>query len=61
MIMDISLEHRQKIADLLHRMAPGEFEKRNLDIPLNKKVNDVEGFSNQSSIPYQKVQDICNN
>lgn len=31
MIMDISLEYRQKIADLLHRMAPGEFGKKKVE------------------------------
>lgn len=30
-IMDVSIEHRQKIADLLHRMAPGEFEKKKIE------------------------------
>lgn len=30
-VMDISVEYRQKIADLLHRMAPGEFEKKKIE------------------------------
>lgn len=30
-IMDIAVEYRQKIADLLHRMAPGEFEKKKIE------------------------------
>lgn len=31
MVMDLSLEYRQKIAELLHRMAPGEFEKKKIE------------------------------
>ena len=31
MIMDFVIELRQKIADLLHRMAPGEFEKKRIE------------------------------
>jgi len=27
LIMDLAIEYRQKLADLLHRMAPGEFER----------------------------------
>lgn len=30
-IIDIAVEYRQKIADLLHRMAPGEFEKKRIE------------------------------
>jgi ATP-dependent Lon protease len=30
-IMDIAVEYRQKIADLLHRLAPGEFEKKKIE------------------------------
>jgi len=30
-IMDNSVEYRQKIVDLLHRMAPGEFEKKKIE------------------------------
>jgi ATP-dependent Lon protease len=30
MIMDIVVEYRQKIADLLHKMAPGEFERKRI-------------------------------
>lgn len=30
-IMDIAVEYRQKIADLLHRMAPGEFENKKIE------------------------------
>lgn len=30
-IMNISIEYRQKIADLLQRMAPGEFEKKKIE------------------------------
>jgi len=31
MIMDFVIELRQKIADLLHRMAPGEFERKKIE------------------------------
>mgnify|MGYP000542393506 CR=1 FL=1 len=30
LIMDLAIEFRQQIADLLHRMAPGEFEKKRI-------------------------------
>lgn len=30
MIMDIVIEYRQKVADLLHKMAPGEFERKRI-------------------------------
>jgi len=30
MIMDLVVEYRQKMADLLHRLAPGEFEKKKI-------------------------------
>ena len=29
-VMDLVIEYRQKIADLLHRMAPGEFERKKI-------------------------------
>ncbi len=31
LILDIAVEYRQKIADLLHRMAPGEYEKKKIE------------------------------
>ncbi|MEM4647957.1 MAG: BREX system Lon protease-like protein BrxL [Candidatus Pacearchaeota archaeon] len=35
-IMDIAVEYRQKIADLLHKMAPGEFEKKKIEYRIKK-------------------------
>ena len=29
-VLDIVIEYRQKIADLLHKMAPGEFDRKKL-------------------------------
>jgi hypothetical protein len=29
--MNIAVEYRQKIADLLHGMVPGEFEKKKIE------------------------------
>ena len=37
MIIDIAVEYRQKIADLLHRIAPGEFERKKIGYRVGKK------------------------
>ena len=39
MIMDIVLEYRQKIADLLHKMAPGEFERKNINYHITSNLH----------------------
>lgn len=37
MVIDIAVEYRQKIVDLLHRIAPGEFERKKIGYRVGKK------------------------
>ena len=42
MIMDIVVEYRQKIADLLHKMAPGEFERKRIHYRIGDSKETLE-------------------
>lgn len=42
MVMEIAVEYRQEIADLLHRMAPGEFERKKILYRMASSKNTLE-------------------
>ncbi len=41
-VMEIAVEYRQRIADLLHRMAPGEFERKKILYKIVNSKNTLE-------------------